>query len=304
MTDTPAWYEESPHRNALAVVLAIALVSVGFRLLQREHLEHTSLVFIGIPTVLAMVIIAFSGTPRTATGVILKAMTLAMLVAGILLGEGFICIVMAYPLFLLVGVIIGKFMESEWWATRRGGPRIRAVGIVSFFTMCSMEGVLPGFALSREESVTVTRVVAVSADSVAASLARTPRFAAPLPIFFRARFPVPASASGSGLAVGDERAVNFTHAGHHPGTLVMRVTRSAPGAVNFDAISDDSYIRHWLTWEGADVTWSAVDATHARVSWTVRYRRTLDPAWYFAPWERYGAHLAADYLITAAATGS
>jgi len=111
-------------------------------------------------------------------------------------------------------------------------------------------------------------------------------------------------AAGSGLAIGDTRSVLFTHAGHHPGTLVMRVTRSVPGAVTFEAVSDDSYIKHWLTWEGADVTWTAVDATHTRVSWTVRYRRTLDPAWYFKPWERYGAHLAAGYLITTAAAGS
>ena len=36
--------------------------------------------------------------------------------------------------------------------------------------------------------------------------------------------------------------------------------------------------------------------------WTLRYRRLLDPAWYFGPWERYAVRLAAGYLIDTVAT--
>jgi hypothetical protein len=179
-----------------------------------------------------------------------------------------------------------------------------SVTVLPILIFGSMEGVLPGFEFPREESVTVSRIVAVSADSMRASLARTPRFEAPLPLFFRLRFPRPAQATGSGLAIGDTRAILFTHAGHHPGTLSFRVSSAGENSVTFTAVSDDSYLHHWLMWRGSDVTWSAVDATHTRVTWTSRYRRTLDPAWYFAPWERYGMKLAADYLITTAATGS
>ena len=292
------------YQSAIGIILAVAAGSILFWILKQGHLEHTSLVFIGIPTVLAILTVRFVPRPRTVTGVILKAITLALLVSGIVLREGFICIVMASPLFILVGVIIGKIAETNYWRHTRRGRRILSVSALSMLSLCSLEGVLPGFNFSREESVTVTRVVDRSASDVAASLARTPRFDAPLPMFFRARFPRPARATGEGIKVGDTRAVLFTHAGHHPGTLVMRVSSSEPGAVTFEAVSDDSYIKHWLTWEGADVTWTAVDATHTRVSWTVRYRRTLDPAWYFKPWERYGAWLAAGYLITTAAAGS
>jgi hypothetical protein len=38
------------------------------------------------------------------------------------------------------------------------------------------------------------------------------------------------------------------------------------------------------------------------VTWTLSYRRRLDPAFYFAPLERYGVRLAADYLIATLAT--
>jgi len=292
------------YRTAIGIILAVAAASLLYRILKLGHLEHTSLVFIGIPTVLAILTVRFVPRPRTITGVILKAITVALLVSGVALGEGFICIVMASPLFILVGVIIGKIAESRYWRYTRRGRRILSVTAFSMLSVSSLEGVLPGFNFSREETVTVVRVVDRPASQVEASLSRTPRFDAPLPLFFRARFPRPAAASGSGLAVGDTRAVRFTAAGHYPGALVMRISRSAPGSVTFTAVSDDSYIKHWLTWEGADVSWSAVDGTHTRVSWTVRYRRTLDPAWYFKPWERYGARLAAGYLIVTAAAGS
>src|SRR5262249_29468302 len=158
--------------------------SIMFWMLKQGHLEHTSLVFIGIPTVLAILTVRFVPQPRTATGVILKGITLALLVSGIVLREGFICIVMASPLFLLLGVIVGKIADTNYWRRTRHGRRILSVTGFSILSVCSMEGVLPGFHFSREETVTVTRVVAVSADSVAASLARTPRFDAPLPLFF------------------------------------------------------------------------------------------------------------------------
>jgi hypothetical protein len=302
--DPPKDTTPSPNRAAVGLILAVAAASIAFRLLKAGHLEHSSLLFIGIPTLLAVLMVAWVGPAKTTTGLILKAITIALLVSGILLGEGFICIVMASPLFLLVGVIIGKIADSQYWRHTRRGRRIIPAIALPVFIMASMEGVLPGFAFPRDESVTVTRIVPLSADSVAASLARTPRFDLPLPLFFQMRFPRPVQMTGTGLRVGDERTILFAHAGHHPGTLVMRVASAAPGAVTFDAVSDDSYIRHWLTWEGADVTWTAIDATHARITWTLRYRRTLDPAWYFAPWERYGARLAAGYLIATAATGS
>jgi hypothetical protein len=294
----------SPRRAAVGVILAVAAASIVFRLLKHGHLEHSSLVFIGIPTLLAIFMVAVVGPARTTTGLILKAITIALLVSGIFLGEGFICILMASPLFMLVGVIIGQIADSDYWRHTRRGRRIMSVTVLPLLILGSMEGVLPGFEFPREEAVTVTRIVAVSADSVRASLARTPRFELPLPLFFRLRFPRPAHAAGSGLAIGDTRAILFTHAGHHPGTLSFRVSRTGEGSVTFEAVSDDSYLHHWLTWEGSDVTWSAVDATHARVTWTSRYRRRLDPAWYFAPWERYGMRLAAAYLIATAATGS
>jgi hypothetical protein len=45
-----------------------------------------------------------------------------------------------------------------------------------------------------------------------------------------------------------------------------------------------------------------VDAATTSVTWTIRYRRDLDPAWYFGPMERFIVKRAADYLIDSVAT--
>ena len=65
---------------------------------------------------------------------------------------------------------------------------------------------------------------------------------------------------------------------------------------------DESGMTHYLTWQEARVEWEPVGAGATRVTWTLRYRRDLDPAWYFGPMERLAAARAADYLIDSVAT--
>jgi hypothetical protein len=38
------------------------------------------------------------------------------------------------------------------------------------------------------------------------------------------------------------------------------------------------------------------------VTWTLSYRRRLDPSWYFKPLERYGVGLAGKYLLSTLTT--
>ena len=82
-----------------------------------------------------------------------------------------------------------------------------------------------------------------------------------------------------------------------PGDLVLQVTVSQPGRVLFRAVSDTSHIAHWLQWKEAEVCWREAGSNQTEVRWRIRYRRLLDPAWYFRPWERYAVRLAAGYLI-------
>jgi len=79
----------------------------------------------------------------------------------------------------------------------------------------------------------------------------------------------------------------------------MKITDSTPGHLHLVGVSDKSKIAHWLDWESADIRWEQIDTIHTRVTWSLSFRRLLDPAWYFKPWERYAVRLAAQHLIQA-----
>ena len=163
---------------------------------------------------------------------------------------------------------------------------------------------IPSLAFDREERVTASRVIEASPNDVREAVGRAPRFDRELPRFFRLGFPTPSHTSGSGLRVGDERRVMFEHGQHHNGALVMHVASADSASVTFALAADSSYITHWLSWEEAVVRWEPAGEGRSRVTWTLSYRRRLDPAWYFAPLERYGVGLAAGYLIETLATPS
>ena len=124
MPDIQPQYDKLPGlsrrgRNAyIALIIAIAVSSIAYRLIVRGHLEQTALLFIGIPTLLG-ILTALSSPPKTATGATVRVTVLALLLSGPLLGEGFICILMATPLFLLVAVTSGFVADRETRKNRR-----------------------------------------------------------------------------------------------------------------------------------------------------------------------------------------
>ena len=189
---------------------------MAFRAMGARGLEHTSLVFIGIPAIIAITIILMP-RPRSVTGVILKAITLSLAISGIVFGEGFVCILFAAPLFYLVGILIG--LAADWRrSAREREHRINGTVMVVLLILgpSSLEGVIPGFEFGRDATVTRTRVVAGSASDVEAALAKVPRFDRELPAFFKLGFPTPGVTGGEGLSIGAERRIEFVHGAHHP----------------------------------------------------------------------------------------
>lgn len=282
------------------LILALAVGKLIYDVLSDGGLGQTAALFIGLPAVLA-IIVTLTPKAKSLTGMILKGMTIALLLSGILLREGFICILMAAPLFYLVGVIIGRVIEYK-----RSNSKIYGLLLLPFLLL-SLEGVHGSLSFKRLETVKVERIVAGSAVEVEQTLSQAPVFDRQLPLYLRLGFPRPVSASGSGLAAGDRLGIHFSgppgfFGQGPPGDLVLEVLDRAPGHVRFRAVSDSSAVAHWLGWQETDVRWTELDPEHTRVTWTLRYERRLDPAWYFSPWERYAVKLAGAYLIETLAT--
>jgi hypothetical protein len=281
-----------------AIILALAVAAILYRLLVLKRLEQTSALFIGLPAILAILLV-LAPYAKSATGLIMKVMTIALLLSAPILGEGFICIIMAAPLFYLVGAIIGLVID---YARRKRKPISMQAVVLLPLLLASLEGTTPTFSFPRREVVTARKTVNGSIADVERALAQPPVFDQTLPAFLRMRFPLPASASGEGLAIGAVRRIHFAGGEGKPGDLTMRVTERDSSSITFTAESDTSHIAHWLTWRTSDVRWRDAGAGRTEVEWTIVYDREVDPAWYFAPWERYATRLAAEYLIDNLAT--
>jgi hypothetical protein len=281
-----------------AIILALAVAGVLYRVFVAKGLEQTAALFIGLPAVLA-IILALSPQAKSATGVIMKTMTIALLMSGPILGEGFICIIRAAPLFYLVGAIVGLLIDRA--RRKEKSIALHAVLLLPLL-LSSLEGTTPELSFPRREQVTVRKIVNGSPADVERLLARPPLFDEALPPFLRMKFPLPVSASGGGLMLGAARRIHFAGGEGKPGDLTLRVTEREPSSVTFAAESDTSHIAHWLTWRSSRVSWRDAGAGRTEVVWTIAYDRELDPAWYFAPWERYATGRAADYLIDTLAT--
>ncbi len=279
------------------LIVSLLLGKLAYSLLVRGQLRQTAALFIGLPAFLAL-ILALTPRAQTITGMVLKGTTIALLASGIFLEEGFICILLAAPLFYAVALFIGIVLDRA-----RGRPDQRKVYglLLAPALLMSLEGVHPLTSFPRQESVTVERILQAAPEEEAAALAETPRFDHPLPGFFRLGFPQPVMAAGEGLGVGASRRVDFA-VGEATATLSLRVAERGPGRVRFAFTGDSTPIADWLRWESSEVTWEALGDNRTRVRWTLRYHRLLDPAWYFSPLERHGVRLAAGYLIDALAT--
>ncbi|MEP2775160.1 MAG: hypothetical protein ABJQ29_02325 [Luteolibacter sp.] len=279
-----------------AIVAATLALAMGlYRLLVLGQLEQSALMFIGLPTALA-ILLAWLPAAKTATGMIMKGITLFLLLLGILYIEGFICILMAAPFFYSIGAVIG-FIVDKARAKREWDKRFRLV-VLPALALMSMEGVTGFLSFPRQETVTVSHETHLSPAEARTLLARGPEFdASTLPGFLKLGFPQPQEITGGGLETGDLWRISFAGGEGKPGDLLAEVTLSEPNHILVTRISDTSHIAHWLDWQDAE--WELEPtANGTKVILTMRYRRLLDPAWYFKPIERYGVKTAGEYFLT------
>lgn len=301
----------------VTITLALATGGLIYRLTQDNYLHQSAAFFIGVPAVLAITL-ALTPKANSATGMIVKGLTLALLLSGVVFFEGFICILMAAPLFYLVGIVIGIPIDRARRKRQSEGRVYSIVGVA--LLLLSVEGVIPAASFSQHEVVRVTRVIDASSSEVRAALASTPTFHAELPFYLKLGFPRPVAASGSGLRIGDRRTILFgnespmepmgkshTHDHHEVaatggGVLELEVARSEKGLAVFKPVEDATAFTHWISWGRSVVEWKAIDGGSTEVIWTLHFERRLSPSWYFGPWQRYAAEKATGYLIETVAT--
>ncbi len=291
-----------------ALISAVAIAVVAYRIILGRGLEQTAALFIGIPALLAIVV-TWGVRPSSAKGVAIKAVTVGLLVSMLFLWEGVICILMSAPLFFGIALLVASAFESARRTDQRHSNKIFSCLFLLALVPMSLEGVTPLTTVDRDESVSASKIVQAPSADVGRALFQAPRFERTLPPFLRIGFPWPEAtrlerhANTTRWVVqvrGGEMLLNGME--HRIGDLVLELEESRPGLVRWRATSDSSHMTHFLTWRDVVVAYEPIDAATTKVTWTLRYSRGLDPAWYFGPMERYAARLAAGYLIDAVAT--
>lgn len=275
------------------IIAAVSGAVVYYHAVHGAGLQQTAALFIGLPTLLAILLVL---TPRakTATGAVVKGTTVALLASAPLLQEGFICILMASPLIYFVAVVIGLVVD---YSRRRNGEALGLAPILPLLLM-SLEGTSPELSLPRAAEVQVHRVVRASVPELRARAAAPMRADVPLDGLLEIGFPRPGRATGRGLAKGDLRVVAI-RAGERTGEVAWAVAGSSEARVRFVCVRDTSPVAGWLAWEDAELTWRPMGEEQVEATLRVRYRRLLDPAWYFGPLERMGATEAASWVLEA-----
>jgi len=292
---------ESSRKRLIVVIIVLAATSLLYRILDAKHLEQSAALFIGLPTFLAIASTYIQA--ESATGMSLKTVTIFLCMSGILLGEGMICILMAAPIFFAAALLYGLFVDlyRNRKKNKEGPDNDKMMmGLLALpFFMMSLEGIHPALSLEREEIVVVEHTVALDESSIQSNLTRPLQFSTGLPQYLLMGFPRPVASSGHGLKVGDVRVVHFAGGEGVPGDLAVRIIESSDGHIKMSVVEDTSKVAHWLKWESATIDWHASVSGRSSVRVELRYRRLLDPAWYFRPWERYAVRLAGEYLIRA-----
>jgi hypothetical protein len=293
--------------NLAALIIALTIASIVYRLLFARGLQQSAALFIGIPALIA-VLVVFTVSPKSAQGIACKAVTVGLLISMLFLGEGMICVIMAAPLFYAVAVGIATSVQ---WAVLDHDKRLtlRSVLILLPLVPMSLEGVTPATSFNRQETVVISRTLDVASDNVARAVFEYPRFDRPLPAFFRAGFPTPVAMNIDMTAATPRWVITFRGGemrldGVEPrvGALVLELVQSGNGFARWRALSDSSHMTHYLGWREMTMTWEPSAAGRTHVTCAITYSRDLDPAWYFGPWERYAMRLAAGYLIETVAT--
>ncbi len=306
-TKRPSEPQNSGHGASfvfLVLLVCSGVFAVGYRLLMHAQLGQGAALFIGLPIILGTVV-ALLTAPRSGLGMALKVTALCLCVIAPLLGEGAVCLAMAAP--LVFGVVALTALLIRVATTPPGTSRGR-VGCCALLVGLSPllwepAAKQPGWEDRRPlEEVSSFVDVAAPPAAVWQALSEPPEDldAAPLPGFLRLRLQAgPRSVSGRGLQLGATRELRLdadryiatVRASEPAQRVIFTVTEPAAPSPEGERIA------LWLRFVEVEFTLTDRGDGQTRLTQTTRYRRLLDPGFYFAPLERYGVGAMHRYTL-------
>ena len=288
------------------------LLIVGFfflvtRLILDSRFAHTSLLYCLVPYCVAIVIYLFLPQPQgryrwQRFGRHMFSAIIVMLATSTLLFEGFLCVLMFMPIYI-VFAIIGFALAPKEWPTKTTADVFRVSIVPVIIAVISLEGVNSSLSLEREHSVTRSSIVSLSPQQIHENLSQPIHLDAERPAFLSI-FPLPSRVEAGSLNQGDIHKAHFKYkrwgldgVNVKTGETWLKISAVEPLHISTEIIKDTSYFAHYLTIYGTDIALKPLNETETEITLTIHYRRDLDPAWYFGPLQKTAIKQSGDYLI-------
>ena len=222
-----------------------------------------------------------------------------LLSTSILLGEGFVCVVFFFPIYILIVSI--TFLVKGSNNRRKDNKNIMSVAMPLIIAVMSLEGTSTSFSLPRQSFIEVNRVTPLSVNEIKQNLAK------PFNLekdrhWVLSIFPMPYQIDAGSLQAGDIHKIYTRYhrwfvTNTHEGEAELLIEEVTDNQVKTKLISDTTYFSSYLTMSGTQITLTEVAQGQTKITLRIDYLRKLDPAWYFHSLTQFGVSKMANLLL-------
>jgi len=283
--------KQKNRKNILyGIVIVLVIANFAFRLLNEIRIEQTSILFVGIPALITLLVIKYSTTPKSAASVVFTTVTIFLLFASILLGEGMVCIIIMAPIFYLVAGIIVLIINL---LKKKDKNKLNTYILIPVLFVLAQ-----GYEInSTPELLQVKTEMNIQGHQNINNFNKTPDFFKKYPNFFKIGFPEPISIEGYGVNIGDYRKIHFKSQTKGIGILHLEVKEETENSITFKVVADNTHIQHWLSWKLIKVAIKHNKNNTSTITWNTFFTCHLGPSWYFNSIEKYGVKVMNEHLI-------
>lgn len=278
----------------LTILLTLIYFGLGFAFLHYGLIDYGWIFFVLLPLSLGLAIGAMPFKKWAylglATGILIF---IALLIAGGL--EGFICVIMAIPLIILliaIGVLINKYLIKKGIIKKTDKLHGLVIPLIIFLFGVPIEKY---FSNSKAEIIEVKteRIFAYSPDQVYDAIKSVDTLLADKPFLMRLDLPVPNKCILEKEEVGALRTCYFSG-----GTITERITALEKGKIlKMDVIDYRLTGRKWLGFKEAVYYFDAVGKDNCKMTRITTYTSALKPRIYWQPLEKLAISQEHQYVF-------
>lgn len=278
-------------KTLYVIVIVLVIANLTFKFLNDIKIEQTSILFVGIPSLITLLLIKYSQTPKSAYGVVFFTLTLFLLFSSILLGEGLVCIIFMAPIFYAIASLIVYITE---YLKKKNKSKLNSFILIPLLLFLSQGHEIIN---SKSEIITIKTVTKINNNSSLNNINKSPNFLENFPDLFKIGFPKPIAIEGTGININDYRKIQFKSNTKGVGILHLKITAKDENSITFSVVNDNTHINHWLSFKDIKIELENYKNKTSTISWTTNFSCDLGPSWYFKPIEEYGVKVMNQHLI-------